>query len=70
MLHDDIVKFAKEQGYDNVKQLADWNGYEVYEPFLNTKALSIVGLPLLILVKENIIRMSTCEEAFEQMDNA
>ena len=70
MLHDDIVKFAKEQGYDNVKQLADWNGYEVYEPFLNAKALSIVGLPLLILVKENIIRMSTCEEAFEQMDNA
>lgn len=65
-----VVAFARKQGYDNVRQLEPWKGFEVYEPIFDGDEVSVVGLPLLILVKGNEIRMSTPEEAFEQLDDS
>ncbi|CAL7909873.1 hypothetical protein [Fusobacterium necrophorum] len=59
-----IVEFAKNQGYDNVKFLKQWNGYSCYEPYFSD-GISFTGLPLVILVKEDEIRMSTPEESME-----
>ena len=67
----EITAFAKKQGYDGVSPLGKWRGYDCYEPtFKGTdeENPAIVGPPLMILVKGNEIRMSTVEEAYEQMD--
>lgn len=63
-----VVEFARKQGYDNVNQLEPWNGFDVYEPIFNSEEVTAVGLPLLILVKDDKIRMSTPEEALQQID--
>lgn len=67
MKHDEIVGFAKEQGYDDVLRIGKWKDYEVYEPVFNGDDVSFVGVPLIILVKDKMIRMSTVEESFEQL---
>ena len=67
-----IIEFAKQQGYDDVAPLGQWRGYDCYEPILNTadeEYPAATGLPLLILVKDDTIRMSTAEEAFAQMED-
>lgn len=65
-----IKTFAKEQGYDNAVYLGKWRGYDVYEPVFNGDEVSIVGLPLIILVKGDVVRMSTVDEAFEQLNDS
>ena len=66
----DVVSFAKKQGYSSAKFLNNWNGFEVYEPIYHENDTSFIGVPLVILVKDDIIRMSTLDEAFEQLDNS
>lgn len=71
MSNDKIVAFANGQGYDGASPLGKWREYDVYEPTFegtNEEAPAFVGPPLIILVKGNEIRMSTEEEAFQQMD--
>ena len=63
-----VVKFAKEEGYDDVIYLNKWNGYDVYEPVFDGDEVAFVGPPLVILVKGETIRMSTVEEAYRQLD--
>lgn len=68
-----IKQFAKQNGYDGVFPLGKWKGYDAYEPtfdFSSEKEPALVGPPLMILVKGDEIRMSTVEEAFEQMDES
>lgn len=68
-----VIAFAKKQGYDGVSPLGKWREYDAYEPTFegtNEDTPAFVGPPLMILVKENEIRMSTVEEAFQQMDEA
>ncbi len=68
-----ILAFAKENGYDGVLPLGKWREYDTYEPtFKGTSAKkpAFVGPPLIILVKGDEIRMSTEEEAFQQMDES
>lgn len=65
----DVIAFAKKNGYETAKKLNNWNGYECYEPIMDSKKESAVGPPLLILVKGESIRMSTPDEAFKQMDD-
>ena len=68
-----IVAFAKENGYDGVVPLGRWKEYDAYEPTFDgtsEKNLAFVGPPLMILVKGEEIRMSTVEEAFEQIAEA
>ena len=71
MSNEKIVEFAKKNGYDNVLPLGPWREYECYEPTFDgatEEEPAIVGPPLIILVKGDEIRMSTEEEAFQQMD--
>lgn len=63
----EIIAFAKTQGYDDVLHIGKWKEYEAYEPIYSGD-VSFVGVPLLILVKGGSIRMSTVEEAFEQLN--
>lgn len=64
---DKIKSFAKENGYTDVEYLNSWNGYEVYEPIMFEDEVAYIGLPLVILVKDDQIRMSTPEESMEQL---
>lgn len=64
-----IKAFAKAQGYDDVSYIGRWKEYEAYEPVYSGDDVSFVGVPLLILVKGDSIRMSTVEEAFEQLNS-
>lgn len=64
-----VIAFAKKNGYETAEKVNDWNGYECYEPMMDSKKETAVGPPLLILVKGETIRMSTPDEAFQQMDD-
>lgn len=73
MSKEEIIAFAKKQGYDGVLPLGKWKEYDAYEPTVNEATEedpACVGLPLMILVKDDKIRMSTVEEAYEQMAEA
>lgn len=61
-----VKEFAIKQGYNDVKKLENWKGYDIYEPILYDDA--IIGIPLVIMVKGSEMRMSTIKEAFEYMD--
>lgn len=68
MTNDKIINFAKKQGYDGALYIGKWKNYEAYEPiFDNNSDVSFIGPPLLILVENDKIRMSTVEEAFNQL---
>lgn len=69
MNQEDILKFAQKQGYEQIQYLEKWRDYDVYEPMFNYDGISYIGLPLVILVKNNEIRMSTPEESFERIDD-
>lgn len=73
MKKSDVIKFAEEQGYKSVEYIGKWNGFDCYEPILiddDSEEPTLTGLPLLILVKDNEIRMSTPEEAMKQLADA
>ena len=65
-----IIEFAKKNGYNSAEYLCEWNNYTCYEPIFKENAVSYIGLPLLILEdSEGNLRMSTPEEALEQIDD-
>lgn len=66
----EITAFAKKQGYEDAEYLCDWCGYACYEPIMNNSEIGFVGLPLLILVKDGKIRMSTPDEAMKQLEES
>lgn len=66
---EEVKAFAKKQGYDDVLYLEKWKGFDVYEPVFDGDEPSFVGVPLVILVKGDTVRMSTVEEAFEQLNH-
>ena len=63
-----VKAFAKKQGYDDVLYIGKWKEFDAYEPVFKGEEPSFIGVPLLILVKGDSIRMSTVDEAFEQLD--
>jgi hypothetical protein len=63
-----VKEFAKQQGYDDVLPIGKWKDFDAYEPVFDGEDASFIGVPLMVLVKGNSIRMSTVEEAFEQLD--
>lgn len=69
MTFEEVKKFAEENGYATAYKLDPWNGYEVYEPIMDEGAISYTGVPLIILVKGDEIRMSTPEEAYKQIED-
>jgi hypothetical protein len=62
-----IKAFAREQGYDDVMYLTKWRGYDCYEPIFKDTEVAYVGLPLMIMVQGETIRMSTVDEALAQI---
>lgn len=71
MVHPSIDKFAKTHGYETAEYLCEWRGFKCYEPIVTEGQISFVGLPLLILEDEKgNIRMSTSEEAMQQIDES
>lgn len=73
MSNKEIVAFAKKNGYDGVLPLGKWREYDAYEPTFDDSTEeepSFVGPPLMILVKGDEIRMSTEEEAYQQIEEA
>ena len=64
-----VISFAKQQGYDNALYLGKWKEYDAYEPVFDSADVSFVGLPFMILTKGDTVRMSTSEEAFEQIQD-
>lgn len=67
----DVEEFAVKMGYETAEYLCEWNGFHCYEPILVKGRISYVGLPLLILEDSaGNIRMSTAEEAMQQLDDS
>lgn len=65
-----VNAFAEKQGYDHAKFLCTWRGFRCYEPMMGSEGTNHLGLPLLILVDQaGKIRMSTPEEAMEQLND-
>lgn len=66
---DTVLQFARERHYDGAEESTPWNGYTVYIPLydLNTGECIWVGPPLVILVKDEKIRLSTVDESFEYL---
>lgn len=67
-----IEAFARKKGYDGARYVGQWRGYSVYEPTIKgatEESPAIVGIPLIILVKGENIRLSTEDEAFEYLDS-
>ena len=66
-----VLAFAKKQGYDDVRHIGKWREFDTWEPFIKCEGedgFPKIGLPFLILVKGETIRMSTEDEAFEHLD--
>lgn len=64
-----IVAYAKTQGYIDAKYLHKWRDFDVYEPiYSKSEETAYIGLPLMILVKGDNIRMTTPDEAFKHLD--
>jgi hypothetical protein len=66
-----VLAFAKKQGYDDVRYIGKWREFEAWEPLVKGEGeddFPCIGLPLLVLVKGETIRMSTEDEAFAQME--
>lgn len=64
----EIIKFAEECGYNGATYLNEWRGHSCYEPTFADEGTFYVGLPLIIMVKGDEIRMSTPEESLQHVD--
>lgn len=63
-----IIEFAEQNGYSGAVYLNEWRGYSCYEPTFFEDGVAHVGLPLIIMVKGDEIRMSTPDEAMKHID--
>ncbi len=70
-----VSDYAKENNNDEeqdiiieISYIGKWRGYDVYEPMFESEEVAFVGLPYVILVKEDEIRMSTPKESLEQLN--
>lgn len=59
-----VTEFAKSKGFTGAEYLKKWNGYECYEPTMGDSDY-FTGLPIVIMVKGEEIRMSTPKEAMQ-----
>ena len=66
----DILKFAKDHGFEDAKYMFNWRTFKCYEAILHKGVVCFTGYPLIILedVKTGDIRMSTGRESFNITD--
>ena len=55
-----------ELSADSYKKGEDWQGYKVYEPVY--KNAPKIGYPLVVLVKDDEVMVSTEDEAFDYLE--
>lgn len=54
----DVLKFAIENGYDNIEYMGKWKDFEVYIPtFQNLSEIRIIGYPQYYLIKDDHIEI-------------
>lgn len=63
---DTIRELAFDLNANGVKRGKDYKGYKVFEPVYNKECF--IGLPYVILVKDNKARISTAEESLDYLD--
>ena len=62
-MNNKILELAKEYKFDNVELLGEYKNLTVYEPYMNSKETSYVGLPHYIIEdKEGNIKMLFARE--------
>ena len=60
------LNLCKKKLFANrLKKGESWNGFEVYEPVYKKEFIG--GLPRVILVKNDVVRISSYEECFEYL---
>lgn len=60
------IKLAiRALGANRYKKAKPWNGYDVYEPKYTEMAYR--GLPYVVLVKDDEVRLSTTDETIEYL---
>lgn len=66
-----VLDFVTSHGWSGAEYEMDWNGYNVYSLLsgddVDSEFPPCVGYPLVLLVKEDEIRVSTPEESLEYM---
>lgn len=60
-----IQSFIEELNTSEYKKGRPWKGYEVYEPVYDDDVC--IGLPYVILAKDDEVRISTDDEALEYL---
>ena len=66
--YDKALEFAKNNNYETVEYLGKYENYFVYEPVSDVDLVSYTGLPNVILVNEEEVRLSTYDETMALMD--
>lgn len=61
-----VKQWALKYGYDDVEYLGRWKEFDVYDLVFNE--VRVTGFPLVALVKDKKLRVSTPEESLEIMD--
>lgn len=64
MIRPDVVLNAKLRGYDSVKYVGKWRGYDAYQMVVEKRdgVTLRVGMPHLLLVKGVKVRRTTTDE--------
>lgn len=57
-----VRKYAKEKGFEDIRYLTNWEGYEVYEPIIDGENITSIRPMLNILLRLGEMRMSTVDE--------
>ncbi len=65
-IREEIERFMDGLLADDYEKGFDWNGYEVFEPIYYRPTFA--GLPLVVLVKDKEVRLSTGKESLEYLD--
>lgn len=60
-----ILKFAKEWGFQTVKELGEYEGYIVYQPDFNDGKDHMIGLPHFIFEKDGKLEMKVDDYSFK-----
>lgn len=64
---DKVLQFAKENGFEGIKYLGAWHGYQAYDalPTTDPDVIVDVGFPQFILVREDEIRFAEDKEGHQ-----
>lgn len=65
-MEENIQELVEDLGAKSYKKGVDWNGFEVYIPVYEGNP--IIGLPYVVLVKNNEARISTPDESIAYLE--